>query len=84
MTAPWSPPWLRNPMTATAMDAGVRHFDRASDLAVLLDKVAGSDEIEAGAIYADLIRSQPPGARPVVIELCLDADVLRRAFRTMH
>lgn len=65
-------------------EAGVRHWDRASELAAYVDMVAGSDETAAGAIYADMIGSVAPDVRPIVEKLCIDGDTLRGANRTAH
>lgn len=78
----WPPSWLRNPMTR--MEAGIRHWDRASDLARMIDEVAGSDEVAAGQYMADLIRAVPPDAQHIVQKLCIDADSLRSAVRIRH
>src|ERR1035438_7020774 len=42
-------------MTPDRMEQGLRHWNRASDLAVILDMDAGANETMAGAIFADLI-----------------------------
>jgi hypothetical protein len=82
MTDSWPPHWLRNPISK--LDAGVRHWDRASDLAQLLDEIAGSDEIAAGHLFNALISAAPPECRGIVIKLCADADALRGVLRTWH
>jgi hypothetical protein len=71
-------------MTPDRMGQGLRHWNRASDLAVMLDMIAGANETMVGAIFADLILSAPPDAWPIVLQLCADADSLRAAARTAH
>lgn len=78
----WPPQWLVHPLSRE--DRAVRHFDRASDLAAILDAVAGSNETMAGFIFAGLIRGAPNGTRRIVIRLLRDADALRGAPRTRH
>jgi hypothetical protein len=74
------PTWRR----MSRLDAGVMHWDRASDLAQLLDEIAGGDEVAAGHLFMALISDAPPECRGIVIKLCVDADALRGALRTRH
>ncbi|MGY2983824.1 hypothetical protein [Bradyrhizobium sp. USDA 4508] len=61
-----------------------RHFDRASDLAAMVDCIAGADEAEAGRFYEWLLSTEPPETRHIVQQLIWHADTLRAATRTAH
>lgn len=63
-----------------------KHWARAIELARTLDMVAGSDEIEAGSLMADLIAHavRDPAELPMVLKLVMDADSQRLAPRTRH
>ncbi|KJC43048.1 hypothetical protein UP09_18300 [Bradyrhizobium sp. LTSP885] len=60
------------------------HWDNASDLARVVDGIAGADERAAGAFYRHCIQTAPPGAKPMIYRLLMDADSLRYARRTRH
>jgi hypothetical protein len=63
---------------------GIRYWDRASDLAQMLDEIAGADEVAAGHIMAEIIRAAPPDEQRNAQKLCIDADSLRWAVRIQH
>ena len=77
-----APDWLVHPISR--MEAGRAHWDRASNIAEMLDHIAGGNETMAGAVYSGMIRGAPAGAEWIAIRLAIDADTLRQSVRTMH